>query len=126
MALTKTVTKVIDNQTIALSSSYTSTGVDLSNAVDFAVGYQLTFNASCTLGARIDLFADPDGDSISFTVGTYDDAVDSADIDKDAGHQVNGVVQLNRSAKYVKVRIVNLDTAQSITGASAWTFVQTP
>lgn len=127
MALGKTITQVITSQTIAASSSYTqATGTDLSSAVDFGVGYTLTFNAAATLGARIDVFADPAGASASFTVGAYDDAADSADVAVDAGHTVSGFVQMMRSAKFVKVRIVNLDTGQSITGASAWVQVQAP
>lgn len=126
MALSKTATKIIDNVTVAASSySSESTGVDLSDAVDYAVGYQMTFNASAVNGARIDLFADSSGASSSFSIGSYDDPVDSGDVAADAGHTVNGVIQLNRSPKYVKIKVYNLDTV-SITACSIWSIPQTP
>ena len=126
MALGKTATLISDAITVSATSyGAASDGVDLSSAVDFVIGYQMTFNASATLGARIDLFADPTGATLDFTIGTYADAVDSADIAADAGHQVQGVIQLNRSAKYVKVKVYNLD-AVSITSCSLWAIPQTP
>jgi hypothetical protein len=127
MALTKTPTIWISNVTVAANNKQDSGGgLDLSTAVDFAVGYTMTFNAAATLGARIDLFADPAGASSSFTIGAYDDAIDSGDIAIDAGHTVNGLIQMQRAAKFVKARIVNLDTGQSITAASLWGIIQAP
>jgi hypothetical protein len=127
MALSKTVTQILNGATVAAnSSSSASTGVDLSEAVDFGIGYQMTFNGSATKGARIDLFADPEGASVSFTVGSYADACDSGDVAVDAGHQVQGFVQMQRAAKYVRAKVVNLDTGQSITGCSLWAQVQKP
>lgn len=127
MALGKTPTLILDNVTIAANTaSAASTGVDLGDAVDFGIGYQMTFNASATKGARIDLYADPAGASVSFTVGTYADPCDSGDVQVDAGHQVQGFVQLQRAARYVKAKVVNLDTGQSITGCSLWAQVQKP
>ncbi|ALK06158.1 hypothetical protein SAMN02910340_02104 [Methanosarcina thermophila] len=127
MALNKTATQILSGATVAAnSSSSASTGVDLSQAVDFGIGYQMTFHASATKGARVELFADPEGASVSFTVGTYADPCDSGDVDVDAGHQVQGFVQMQRAAKFVKAKVRNLDTGQSITGASLWAIVQTP
>lgn len=127
MALSKTPTLILDNVTIAANTpSAASTGVDLGDAVDFGIGYQMTINALATKGARIDLFADPAGASVSFTVGTYADACDSGDVQVDAGHQVQGFVQLQRAARYVKAKVVNLDTGQSITACSLWAQVQKP
>ena len=40
---------------------------------------------------------------------------DSGDVDVDAGHQVQGFVQMQRAAKFVKAKVRNLDTGQSIT-----------
>jgi hypothetical protein len=125
MALGKTPVLVIDNQTIGTSASVESSGIDLSGVVDFGLGFTLTFNAAATLGARIDLYADPAGASASFTVGDYDDPIDSQAIALDAGHTVSGFFQMHRTAKYVKAKLVNLDTAQTITAASAWSQIQT-
>lgn len=126
MALDKTATNILNAVTVAATSySSASTGVDLSDAVDFAIGYQMTFAAGATLGARIDLFGDPLGATLDFTIGTYADAVDSADVAADAGHTVQGIVQLNRSPKYVKAKVYNLDSV-SITACSLWSIPQTP
>ncbi len=126
MALNKTPIKILDAVTVSAASySAASSYVDLSDAVDFAVGYQITFAAGATLGARIDLFADPAGATADFTIGSYDDAVDSGDIAADAGHTVKGVVQLNRSSKYVKIKVYNLDSV-AITACYAWAIPQRP
>lgn len=127
MALNKEVTQIMNNVTVAANTiSDPSTGVDLSAAVDFGIGYQMSFSGSATKGARIELFADPKGASISFNVGSYADACDSGDVAVDAGHQVQGFVQLQRAAKYVRARVRNLDPGQSITGVSLWAQVQKP
>jgi hypothetical protein len=127
MALSKTPFLILDNVTIAANSaSAASTGVDLNDAVDFGIGYQMTFHASATKGARIDLYADPAGASQNFTIGTYADPCDSGDVQVDAGHQVQGFIQMQRAARYVRARVVNLDTGQAITGCSLWAIVQKP
>ena len=126
MALTKTSTQVVTSQTITSSSSYTdTTGTDLTTAISCAVGYTMTFNASATAGATIEIYADPDSASQTFTVGTYHDPTDSFEIPVDAGNAVEGMVQINCAPKYIKVRIVNNDTGQSITLANAYVVVQT-
>jgi len=127
MALSKTPTQIISNITVSANTASTaSTGVDLNNAIDFGIGFQMTFNASATKGARIDLYADPAGASVSFTIGSYAAPCDSGDVQLSAGHQVQGFIQMQRAARYVKAKIVNLDTGQSITAASLWAHVQTP
>ncbi len=127
MALTKTVSTIASNVTVAANTlGAASTGVDLSGAVDFGIGYKMTFNASATLGATIELYADPEGADVDFTVGTYDDPTDAADVAVDAGHQAMGFIPLSRSAKYVKAKVRNLDTGQSITGIYLYATVQEP
>jgi hypothetical protein len=86
----------------------------------------MTFNGAATKGAQILIYADPEGASATFSVGSYDDPCDSADIDVDAGHQVNGFIPVLREPKYIKAVVKNLDTAQSITGISVWSQVQKP
>jgi hypothetical protein len=126
MALDKTTTLILDSVTVAANTySAASSYVDLSTAVDFCVGYTMTFGSGATLGARIDLFADPTGATPDFTIGTYDDPVDSGDIAADASHTVKGTIQLNRSPKYVKARVHNLDSS-SITLCSLYSTPQTP
>lgn len=127
MALAKPApVKVVDNQTISASSSYTdATGSDLSTTISLAIGYEMTFNASATEGATIEVYADPDSASQTFTVGTYHDPTDSFDVDVDAGNKAEGMIQVNCAAKYVKIRVVNNDGSQSITGCSVWVQKQT-
>lgn len=126
MALAKTPTTLLSNVTVSAAGTQTSTSsLDLSSAISLAIGFTMTFNASATSGARIEVFADPTGANTSFSVGSYDDLIDSWDIPVDAGHTVNGAVQLNHSAKYVKVRLKNLDAGYTITAAYLYGIVQT-
>jgi hypothetical protein len=126
MALDKTTTLILDSVTVAANTySAASSYVDLSTAVDFNISYDLTFGAGAVNGARIDLFCDPTGTTPDFTIGTYDDAIDSGDIAADASHRVKGSIQLNRSPKYVKAKVYNLDSS-SITACSLYATPQTP
>lgn len=125
MAISKTPTTLVSNQTIVASGSYSSTVlIDLSGAIDFFIGYSMAFNASSVAGARIELFADPTGANASYTIGAYDDAMDSYDIAVDAGHTAKGGAQFNRSAKYVTVKVTNLSSSQSITACYVYGIVQ--
>ncbi len=127
MALSKESILILNGAAIAANSESTeSTGVDLSNAVDFGIGYQMTFSGTATKGARIDLYADPAGASISFTIGAYASPCDSGDVQVKAGKTVQSFFQMQRAAKFVRAKVVNLDTGQSITGCSLWATVQKP
>lgn len=124
MALTKTPQTMISGATVAAGSSAVSAGsVDLSGSIDFGVGYVLTFNASATGYARLEVYADPTASNPSFSVGSYDDPVDSYDIQVDAGHKVSGVVPFTRAFRYGKLKITN-STGQSLTGVSLYAIVQ--
>ena len=126
MALDKTATLILGPVTVAQSANSTASSyIDLSTAVDFCVSGTLTFGVGATLGARIDLFADPTGTTPDFTIGAYDLPVDSADIPANASKTVSFTAQLNRSPKYVKVRVYNHD-AVSITACSLYATPQTP
>lgn len=128
MALDKTPTLILNNVTISSgASSNASSGVDLSEAVDFGIGYQLTFNGSVSsgiVGAQIELYADPSGTAVEFAVGSYADPCDSGDVMSDPGHQVQGFIPMNRAAKYVKAKVKNT-SGYSITACSLWAQVQT-
>ncbi len=125
MAITKSATKIIDNQTAAASGSVDSSGIDMSNAIDLAIGFELTFNASATDGARIELYGDSSGASASFTIGANQEPTDEYDVAVSAGNTVSGVIPMIRSPKYAKVRVVNEDGSYSITGISVWSQIQT-
>jgi hypothetical protein len=125
MAITKTATKIVDAETAAASSSVDSDGMDLSSAIDLAIGFEMTFNASATEGARIELYGDQDGASSSFTIGANQEATDEYDVAVSAGNTVSGVIPMIRSPKYAKVRVVNEDGTYSITAISVWSQVQT-
>ncbi len=129
MSISKTSTKLFDSITVP-GNSYTSpsAGVDLSDAIDLAVGYTMTFNAAANYGATIFLYGDPAGNSLDFVAGSYDNPIDECPIDgkSKAGHTVSGVYQFNHSAKYVKFRVYNHDDTVSITNCSIWAIVQKP
>jgi hypothetical protein len=126
MTFTKTPVKILDSVTVATSNFQTSNGVDLGAAFDFCIGYRLTFNASATLGAEIRLFGDPEGGTLDFTIGSYANYFDVAEIPISAGHTVEGIALLQRSPRYVKARVYNLDAGQTITACSLWSILQAP
>ena len=127
MTLGKTITAVINNVTIAASGNQvSSTSVDLTQAVDFGIAYSLVFNGSASQGCQIQIFAEELNAGSGFTIGTYDNMIDSCDVPISAGHSVFGFFQCNRTPRYVKIKAVNLDTGQSITGFCAYAVVQTP
>lgn len=120
-----TVSQIISAGTASAGSSTDSTGIDLSSAVGLAIGYSLTFNASATEGATIELYADDEGASQSFTIGTNANALDSHDIAISAGNTVEGVVLMSHIPKYAKARVVNNDSTYDITGVNLYAQVQT-
>lgn len=124
MALSKTPSTLISNQTVTAGNSVSAaSSLDLSAAIDFSIGFSLTFGAATTGAARIELYGDPTGANSAFAIGSYDNPVDSYDIPLSASHTVSGVIPFNRSAKYVKARLVNTSN-QSITGAYLYGIVQ--
>lgn len=127
MALSKTIATILSNGSAAASgSSAASSGINLDTAVDFGIGYKMTFHGSATAGATIELYADPTGATLDFTIGTYADPCDAGDVAVDAGRAVEGFIPLNRAAKYTKARVKNLDTAQSITAIYLYSHIQNP
>lgn len=124
MALGKTPTALLSSATVTGNGSTASpNSLDLSGAIDLAVGFSMTFNSSATAGARIELYADPTGSNSAFSIGSNDQPIDSWVVTGSAGNTVNGAVPMNRSGKYVKVKVVNL-SAYSITGVSIYGIVQ--
>lgn len=127
MALTKTVTSLISNETIAAGSSIVSTdSINLSEAVDFGIGVKATPNGSATSGVTVELIADPRSIDPNFAVNDYFTPVDAGDVDLYAGHVCQAFFPMNRSAKYVKVRIKNNDATYSVTAVYAYALVQKP
>jgi hypothetical protein len=126
MTIAKTATKIIDNQTVAAAGyKDASPGGDLSSCIALGVGVTLTFDASATKGARVDIFADPAGASASFTIGANDEPYDSADIALNKGNTVSAFLPLSHTPKFAKARIVNEDDSYSITACSMWAQIQT-
>ena len=126
MVFNKTPIKIIDNVTVTASGYATSSGIDLGAAYDFCIGYQLTFNAAATLGAEIRAYADPTGNTQDFTINTYNNYYDLGTINVNAGNTVEGVLILQRSPRYIKIRVYNLDTNQTITACNLWSQIQAP
>lgn len=126
MAIATTPTTLINNVTVAASGNQDqATALDVGAGLRLDIGYTMTFNASAAAGARIELYGDPTGANASFSIGTYDNPIDSFEIPVSAGHTVNSVIRLEKAGKYVKARIVNLSSSYSITGASLYGLLQT-
>lgn len=127
MALTKPATLLFDNVTL-VSREYSdaSAGVDLTTAVDLAIGYRLTFNADSNVGITIFMYGDPSGSDINFTVGSYDNPVDQCPVSGSGtskGKTVAGTYRMDHSSKYVKFRVYDHDTV-SVTNFSLWIIPQ--
>jgi len=131
MALVKTSTLIFDAITVS-GNSYSDESasvVDLTDAVDFAVGYRLTFDAASTsAGVSIYMYSDPSASDAEYDAGTYDIPADKCDIDgsgTNRGHTVASTYRMDHSGKYVKFKVRNHD-AVSITNMSVWAIVQKP
>jgi hypothetical protein len=124
MSLTKTVTKVVDNQTVAESASLdlaNSTAIgptDTSTLINLAIECTVTYHASATAGCTVKLYASYDGTN-------YDsDPYDQFDLPFTANTTKSQTFAVNPAPKYLKVGVTNLDTAQDITAFSAWAHTQ--
>lgn len=125
MALSKTVTTMISNQTIPANGSIVSTNsIDLSAAIDFEIGSIMKFNSSSNAGARVELYSDPSGANVNFSVGVNDEPLDAFDVSLKAGYTKSKSEQMKRCSKYAKVKVVNLGN-QSITGVYIRAIIQT-
>lgn len=124
MALGKTPTTMVSNQTIAAGQSYISpASLDLSGAISLEVSFKGTFNASTNAGARVEMFSDPTSANASFTVGTLDEPIDAMDILKVSGTK-SKPAQFKCCSKYVKFKVTNLGN-QSLTAVSVYALPQT-
>ncbi len=125
MALGKTPTTMVSNQTIIAGGTYTSpSSLDLSGAISLEVSFKGTFNASTNAGARVEMFSDPTSANSSFTVGANDDPLDSMDISQAAGYTKSKPAQFKCSSKYVKFKVTNLGN-QSLTAVYVYATPQT-
>ena len=117
-----TPAKVIDAVTIAAETeSDLSSEIDLDACVG-VVGFSVAavFNASATKGAVLNVYPCYDGTNYA------DTPVEVAGVDlKDKGNSTEQHLYFPISCRRVKVRIENLDAAQSITGVSVWAHKQT-
>jgi len=124
MSLTKTVTKVVDNQTVNASSSLAlsnSTAIGPTSTdtlINLAIECTVTYNASATSGCTVKLYASYDGTN-------YDsDPYDQFDMPFTANTTKSQTFAVNPAPKYLKVGVTNNDTGQSITAFSAWAHTQ--
>lgn len=121
MSILKPSDLILNNVTVATNNyQETPNGVDLSQAIDLGIGYELTFNAASTAGARIEMYADKSGLLQNFTIGNNSSTIETWNIPVSANQTVDGVLQAPHFPKYAKFRVVNLDTGQTITACSLW------
>ena len=119
MATKKTVTVMGTSSSIAASGSYEAGPLDLSAGVGLAVTTKLTFNASATAGALMDVLSSVDNtnfDSIPFN---------ETEVTLTAGGTVIVSTAISSSIKYLKVKIKNQDSAQTITDVTVSAVVTT-
>jgi len=124
MALSKTPTTMVSNQTIAAGSTYTSpSSLDLSGAISLEVSFKGTFNASTNAGARVEMFSDPTSANSGFSVGVNDEPIDAMDISHVSGTK-SKPAQFKACSKYVKFKVTNLGN-QSLTAVYVYALPQT-
>lgn len=124
MALGKTPTTLVSNQTITASGTYVSpSSLDLSGAISLEIGFKGTFDASTNAGARVEIFSDVTGANSSFTVGTNDDPVDAMDVSHVSGTKAKAA-QFRCCSKYIKAKVTNLGN-KSMTGVYVYAIPQT-
>lgn len=124
MSLIKTVTKVVDNKTVAASSSLslsdsTAIGpISTDTLINLAIECTVTFASGATNGCTVKIFASYDGSN-------YDtDPYDQFDMPFAANTTKSQTFAVNPAPKYLKVGVTNNDTAQSISAFSAWAHTQ--
>lgn len=121
MALSKTVSTIVTNQTVAASGETTlanCTELDLDAAVQVEIEVLVTYNATATAGvtARVWMAA------VSGDYGT--DPGDEFAIPLTASSTVRYSFQTRASARYMKVTVANEDDAYSATGVTVKSTVQ--
>ena len=124
MALGKTPTTLVSNQTITAGGTYVSpSSLDLSGAISLEIGFKGTFDASTNAGARVEIFSDVTGANSFFTVGTNDDPVDAMDVSYVSGTKAKAA-QFICCSKYIKVKVTNLGS-KSMTSVYVYAIPQT-
>jgi hypothetical protein len=122
MALTKTVTKVVDNQTIAALTEYalaSVTAVDCTSALIADVECVLTYNASATVAATVRVYTSSDNTNWGSS------PVDQFVMPFTANTQKRWSKTVIPSAKYLKATIYNADPTYSVTAATVNVTLQT-
>jgi len=116
-----TVTQILDNKTAAASGSTAiadCTEVDLSEVINLGIGVLLTFNASATAGATVEVYGAYDGTNYT------SEPLDEYDVELSAGNTVKVAFLSLVTTEKIKVVVKNNDTSQSITGISVWVHTQ--
>ena len=122
MALAKTITTCVTNQTVATTTEYalaSCTAVDCTAAIIADVEGLCTYHASGTLAAVIRIYASQDGTNYGSS------PVDQFTMPFLAGNARRWSKTIIPSAKYLKATIYNADAAQSITVAYVYLTIQT-
>jgi len=112
MALGITVATILSNKTAAKSASTDiadCTAIDGGALVALGIEVLMTFNASATLGATVSVYTSSDGTNYC-GVSLMDFSVAVS-----AGNAVRSSFNVFIGHKNYKIKVTNLDTAQSIT-----------
>jgi len=117
MALTKTSTKILDNKTATAGNSTNitdCTAVDLTSAVQMAIDVELTFDASATAGATVEVYASDDNTNYDTT------PYDQFEVTVSPGDAVREHFVTFPAPKYIKVVVKNLDPTYNLTAISVY------
>jgi hypothetical protein len=121
MAITKTVTRIITNSTIGASSYADSTTfIDTADCIGFGVEGICTYSTAATQGLRLQAFGSYD------STGWDDSPFWQADMPFAAATSSQGkTFGFPFDPKYVKIRALNLSTANSVSAVDVYSHVQT-
>lgn len=113
MAITKTVTQILNVASIAANTeSAQGTALALTNEALLALAVRLTFHASATVGAELRVYSSPSGTNYD-TIPYHTEGITLT-----AGATVQKTIALTPAPANIKVSVKNLDTAQAITNAT--------
>ena len=121
MALTKSISTQVSNQTVAAATEYalaSITGVDCSTALIADIEGLCTYNASGTTAAIIRVYSSQDGTNYGSS------PVDQFTMPFAANTTKRWSKTIVPSAKYLKVTVYNADASYSITAAYVYLTTQ--
>ena len=108
----KSTVTAIDNATIAKSASNTSSGISLADVKQLAITVAVTYHGSASTGITAYIYS-------SYDNSNYDtDELTSYEPSFTAGATVRKTAFIDSDAAYIKIKVTNKDTGQSVTAVT--------